>query len=151
AEQTRQVGLQAFAPVADAGVRHGQEAHEDVRAAHRVPAGLARQTQGLLQGVDGRLREKVGPEAAARLEDVIDGVVWGRHDTVLQEVGDPTPNYGRPAVSTQGSVPRNRPAGAFALGKPAGVRSVGLFYSLSAPAARGTCGFLSAAARFRLD
>ena len=56
-EQFGKVGLQTFAPVADAGVRDGEQSHEDVRTANAVPARIAGQTQRFAQGVNGFLRE----------------------------------------------------------------------------------------------
>ena len=112
AEQLGQVGLEAFAPVADAGVGHGQQAHEDVRAADAVPARFAGQPQRLVQGLDGRVGQQFQAETAAREKNVVHGFVRRRHGT-------------RPFTNRQGSLPlimahpfaqrKNRRIGAVAL------------------------------------
>src|SRR5262249_60573163 len=78
-QQLGQVGPNALAPVTDAGIRRGQEAHEDVRAANTIPARLARQADGLAQGAGGPVVQPLRTDGAARLKYIIHGQLRHGH------------------------------------------------------------------------
>jgi hypothetical protein len=82
AQELGQVGPEAVAPAADAGVRGGQEAHEDVRAAHALPPGLAGHPQGLLQRLDRRVLQQFQAQLPPRQKDRVHRTIRGRHGSI---------------------------------------------------------------------
>src|SRR5262249_51250647 len=86
AEQLRQIGPQAFAPIADAGVGRSQQAHEHMRTTETVPARLSRQTQRLAKHLEGALAQQIQSQPAGGLKDVFGAILGACHAAFLQIV-----------------------------------------------------------------
>src|SRR5262245_20107564 len=71
----------ALAPTDDAAIRMGQHAHEDVGAAHAIPAGFAGESQGLLETAAGGFRKEFASKTPAGEEDIVHGFAGGGHST----------------------------------------------------------------------
>ena len=103
AEQLGRSAREAFAPVADAGVGDGEQAHEDVRAADAVPAGVAGQPQGFPEHLHGGVAQPVQVAAGRRggkgRPRVRRGLPWKRVLGVLTK--GTASDYGRAALATQ--------------------------------------------------